>query len=343
MRQSKNILMAPLNWGLGHATRCIPIIKDLQRQGHRIIIASDGMALELLKKEFPKLEFETLPSYNITYAKISFFNRWHLLKQIPYVLKSIQKEKKMTAAFVKKYDLDMIISDNRFGVYSNNVKSVYLTHQLKVLSGWTGKFTTWIHKKIYNKYDEIWVPDVAGKPNLSGKLSHFSKYINYKIKYIGILSRMKPKNLPKKYDVLAILSGPEPQRSQLENILLAKFKHLNLKTVLIRGVVKGSKIVEKQHNTTIFNFTSAKETEQLINQSEAVICRSGYTSIMDMASMQKKVLMIPTPGQDEQQYLAGHLSKFFDVKIQTQKNIILTDNIISKLTAIDLPYQKNVF
>ncbi len=336
MRQTKNILVAPLNWGLGHATRCIPIIKDLQQQGHRLIIASDGLALELLKREFPNLEFEPLPSYNITYAKNAFFNRWHLLKQMPHILKTIKKEKKKTAELIKKHHLDLIISDNRFGVYSSDVKSVYITHQLKVLSGWTTPITTFIHYIIYKKYDKIWVPDVADEPNLSGKLGHNTKIPGNKIKYLGILSRMQPQKMEKKYDLLAILSGPEPQRTQLEKILLQKFKQLNIKTALIRGVINNDKDVENQHLTTIYNYVTAKDMEQLINRSDAVICRSGYTSVMDMASMQKKVLMIPTPGQDEQIYLAKHLAEKFGVTVQRQDNINLSDNILDNLKCIDI-------
>ncbi len=336
MRQSKNILIAPLNWGLGHATRCIPIIKDLQQQGHRIIIASDGGALKLLQGEFPELEFEKLPAYQITYAKQSWLNRWHLLKQLPHIIRTIRKERRLTDVLVKKHQLGLIISDNRFGVFSKEVKSIYITHQLKVLSGWTTKLTTWIHAKIYNKYDEIWVPDLAGKPNLSGKLSHFSKSINNKIKYIGILSRMKPKELPKKYDVLAILSGAEPQRSQLEKILLEKLKTLNLKIALVRGVIDNKKDVENQYDITIFNYVTGKELEQLINQSEAVICRSGYTSVMDMAVMHKKVLMIPTPGQDEQQYLARHLAENFQIKILRQKDLQLGRYLLDRLIPLQI-------
>ncbi len=336
MRQSKNILIAPLNWGLGHATRCIPIIKDLQRQGHRIIIASDGSALKLLQEEFPELEFEKLPAYQITYAKLSWLNRWYLIKQLPHIIRTMKKEQQLTDELVKKHQLDLIVSDNRFGVFSKEVKSIYITHQLKVLSGWTTKLTTWIHAKIYNRYNEIWVPDVAGNPNLSGKLGHDSKMNRKKIKYIGVLSRMKPKNLPKKYDVLAILSGPEPQRSQLENILLEKFKTLNLKIALVRGVIDNKKDVENQYDITIFNYATGKELELLINQSEAVICRSGYTSVMDMAVLQKKVLMIPTPGQNEQQYLARHLAENFQIKILRQKDLQLGRYLLDRLIPLQI-------
>ncbi len=336
MRQSKNILIAPLNWGLGHATRCIPIIKDLQRQGYCIIIASDGDALKLLQEEFPELAFEKLPSYNITYAKRSWLNRWHLFKQLLHIIRTVKQERQLTDELIKKYDLDLIISDNRFGIYSPKIKSIYITHQLKVLSGWTTKITTWIHAKIYNKYDEIWVPDVAGEPNLSGKLGHFSKSNKLKVRYIGILSRMKPKNLPKKYDVLAILSGPEPQRSQLEKKILNQFKTLNLKTVLVRGIVNKNKKVENQHNTTIYDYMTGKELEQLVNQSEAVICRSGYSSVMDMASMRKKILMIPTPGQDEQEYLARHLAQHFQIKIQNQHKLNISKKTLAKLHLINI-------
>jgi len=326
MRQTKNILIAPLNWGLGHATRCIPMIKKYQAEGHRIIIASDGAALKLLQKEFPDTIFETLPAYNITYARKAWLNSWHLLRQLPHILKTMQQERHVTEMLVDKYQIDTLISDNRFGVYSKKVFSVYITHQLRVLSGLTTFLTTWLHRKIYQKYDEIRVPDVAGKPNYSGKLGHLSRQ-NQKIKYIGIQSRMKPEKLTKKYDVLAVLSGPEPQRSLLEQKLLEVFKKTALKTALVQGLVNGTPKMINKNGTVVYNFLTSKDLEQLLNQSEIIIARSGYTSVMDLTALQKKVIWIPTPGQPEQVYLARYLSQTFDYKYVNQSQIS-EDNIL---------------
>ncbi len=330
MRKTKNILIAPLNWGLGHATRCIPIIKKLQVDGHRIIIASDGAALKLLQKEIDGAIFEKLPAYNITYAKNPRFNKWHLLNQLPRLFKIIKQENKITNKLIQKHHIDLLISDNRFGVYSPDIKSVYITHQLRVLSGWTSFITTWIHRRIYQKYDEIWVPDNVDQPNLSGKLGHLS-HTKLNIKYIGIQSRMTPKSYPKKYDVLAVLSGPEPQRSLLEKKLIKELGHLKTKSAIIQGIVGDKKTVAFKENLTVYNYVTSNELETLINSSEIIISRSGYTSIMDLVSLQKKVLWIPTPGQAEQVYLAGYLSKKYGCKTQKQNKINLNDEYLKNL------------
>jgi len=331
MRQTKNILIAPLNWGLGHAARCVPIIRQLQSEGHRIIIASDGDALQFLQEEFPDLTFEALPGYDITYARKPFWNKWHLLRQLPHIIKTMQAERKVTDLLVEKYHVNRIISDNRFGVYSKKVPSVYITHQLRVLSGATTWLTTYFHQKIYQKYDEIWVPDLAGKPNLSGRLGH-PRNVPEQVKYIGPLSRMVHHKVPKKYDVLVILSGPEPQRSLLEEKLLAELSQLALKTALVQGRVKGPRIQTSIRGIDVYNYLTAKDLESLINRSDSVILRSGYTSIMDMAIMQKKVLLIPTPGQPEQAYLAEYLALNFGILYQKQQNISLNNDLFSRLS-----------
>jgi len=330
MRQTKNILIAPLNWGLGHATRCIPMINKYQAEGHRLIIASDGAALKLLQKEFPDAIFEALPAYNITYARKAWLNPWHFLRKIPHILKTIRQERQVTEMLIDKYQIDILISDNRFGVYSKKVFSVYMTHQIRVLSNWTTFLTTWLHQKIYQKYDEIWVPDVAGKPNYSGKLGHLSRQ-NPKIKYIGIQSRMNQQKLTKKYDVLAVLSGPEPQRSLLEEKLLKIFKKLPLKTALVQGVVTGTPEMKNKNSTDVYNYLTSKDLERLINQSEIIISRSGYTSVMDLTVLQKKVIWIPTPGQPEQFYLARYLSQNFHYKFIIQGQTGRLHNIILAL------------
>jgi len=307
LSKSENILIAPLNWGLGHAVRCIPIIQQLQSEEHRIIIASDGDALHFLQKEFPGLTFEELPGYHITYARKSFWNKWHLLRQLPQIIKTMQAERKATDLLVEKYRINRIISDNRFGVYSKKIPSVYITHQLRVLSGVTTYLTTYFHRKIYQKYDEIWVPDREASPNLSGKLGHLDKNPE-NVSYIGALTRMQKKEIDKQYDILVILSGPEPQRSLLERKLLKIFQELPYKTALIQGKTGAEQTLTKLGNVSVYNYVLTGEMERLINASKVIISRSGYTSVMDLVSLQKKVIWVPTPGQTEQKYLAKHLA-----------------------------------
>jgi hypothetical protein len=300
---SKNILVAPLNWGLGHATRCVPIIQELLNNGFNPIIASDGVALALLKKEFPDLIALELPSYNIEYSRKGENFKWKLLKNSPKTIKGILSEQKIIEQWIKEYQLIGVISDNRLGLFTKKVPAVFITHQLRVLSGQTTWLTSFIHSVIIKKYKECWVPDAESKPNLSGKLGHLENS-SLNIKYLGVLSRLNYKKVKKKYDVMVLLSGPEPQRTMLEEKLLVEFNDYSKKVVFIKGKV---------------------EVEKTINESEMVLSRSGYTTVMDLAKLKKKAFFIPTPGQFEQEYLAIQLSKDGLVPTALQDNFSIKD------------------
>lgn len=307
--RKKRILVAALNWGLGHATRCIPIIKELQSHGFQLFLASDGDALRLLQKEFPDLPAIELPSYKIEYSKKSGFFKWKMLMNTPDILAAIKAEKKRTEDLVKELQLDAIISDNRFGVRSDQLKTnVFITHQLNVLSGNTTPLSSYIHRRYISKYQQCWVPDVEGENNLSGILGH-TKNTPDNVKYIGPLSRMEKIEVPLIYDYLIILSGPEPQRSILESILLKEFKNIEAKTLLIRGVLNEKQIKNDNPNLNIKNYLYGSSLEEAINSSRYVISRSGYTSLMDFAKLNKKAFFIPTPGQKEQEYLAKRMEE----------------------------------
>lgn len=319
---SKRILIAPLNWGLGHATRCMPIIDALIIHGFKPIIASDGNALLLLKKEYPKLEFIELPSYNIKYSKKGSFLKLKLLKDTPKILKTIKAENKIIQDFVTNNKIDGIISDNRLGIYSKMIPSVYITHQLNVLSGNTTWLSTKKHQKSIKKFDECWIPDYEGDNNLSGVLGR-SKNDLTTTKYIGVLSRFNKINLSKKYDLMVLLSGPEPQRTIIEEKLFIELKDYKGKVIFIKGTIESEQKVKTQNNLTIYNYMTSTELETAINESELVLSRSGYTTIMDLAKLEKKVFFIPTPGQYEQEYLARYLEKKHIAPYTSQKNFTL--------------------
>ncbi len=302
----KRILVAPLNWGLGHSTRCIPIIKALIEHHFEPVIASDGIALELLKKEFPDLEALTLPAYDITYSKKANSFKLKLIKDSPRLLKVIKKEKKLIKSIVEEKRIDGIISDNRFGVRHKNIPSVFITHQLRVLSGSTTWLSTKMHQKIITKFDECWVPDNLDEPNLSGALGHYDNYQS-NIKYLGPLSRFNKKNLNIVNDLMVLLSGPEPQRTFLEELLLKELQSCKGKVLFVKGKIERMQHVETIGHTTLYNFMTSEELETAINQSELILSRSGYTTIMDLAKLEKKAFFIPTPGQFEQEYLAEKL------------------------------------
>lgn len=328
MNIKKHILVAPLNWGLGHATRCIPIINALINHNFEPIIASDGIALQFLKKEFPKLLAIELPSYNIKYSKKGHHLKWRLIKDTPKIISAIYAEKKAIKAILLKYKISGIISDNRFGVFSKTVPSVYITHQLKVLSGSTTWLSSKIHLNYIKKFDEYWIPDVENEPNLSGKLGHLKKH-DLNLKYIGSLSRFSKIDCDKVYDLLVLLSGPEPQRTILEELLLEQIKRFNGKVLFVKGLVQPTQTIKKLDHITIYNFMQSKGLETAINESAIVLSRSGYTTIMDLAKLNKKAFFIPTPGQFEQEYLAKRFEKLllvpycnqYDFKIEMLNSV----------------------
>ncbi|MBL7473999.1 glycosyltransferase [Robertkochia sediminum] len=308
MRKMQRILVAPLNWGLGHATRCIPIIRELKANGFDPVIASDGVALELLKTEFDDLEFVELPGYQVEYAKKPGYFKWKLLLNSPKMMKAVAKERKLVKKLVKDLALDGIISDNRLGVYSKKVPSVFMTHQLNVLSGNTSAISTAIHQRYISKFDVCWVPDTAGEPNLSGVLGHPDRPL-HDVRYLGPLSRLEKLELPVKYDLFVLLSGPEPQRTLLEERLLDELQDFAGQVLFVRGKIEARQTVMSKGHMKVYNFMNSEQLEVAFSKSSLALCRSGYTTIMDLAKLEKKAFFIPTPGQYEQEYLAKRLDE----------------------------------
>ena len=324
MVEKKTLLVAPLNWGLGHAARCIPIIRELQADGYTVIIASDGDALALLIKEFPDVETVKLPSYAISYPKKGADFTRKMLTSGPRLLKAIRAEHKVLDKLIETYNIDGVISDNRLGLYTSKVPTVYITHQLRVLSGKTTWLSTYLHKKFIKRFDECWVPDYRGDVNLSGKLGHPKKEF-IPTKYIGPLSRMKPAEVSPKYKAIAVLSGPEPQRTLLEEILLRELKKYPGKVLLVQGLVEEEQTTSKTGDIKIVNYLTSSELEKAINASEFVISRSGYTTIMDLACLGKRAFFIPTPGQTEQEYLAERLKNKGLIPYSKQEDFKIKD------------------
>ena len=334
-----NILVAPLNWGLGHATRCIPVIHALEASGFTPILASDGVALAMLRKEFPHLQTFELPSYEIEYAKNGENFKWKMLKNTPKMIEAILKEKKIVKKWVKEYGLAGIISDNRLGVFSKKVPSVFMTHQLNVLTGNTTWISSKMHQFIIKKYTECWVPDREEKPNLTGKLGHL-KNPGDKIRYIGPLSRLRKLDMPKKYDLMVILSGPEPQRGILENQLREDLQRYQGEIIFVSGKIEARQKKEQLGHMTFYNFMTTDQLEIAFNESEKVLCRSGYTTVMDLAKLGKKAFFIPTPGQYEQEYLARKLKKDGLVPYASQENFRI-ENLLEIDIFKGLPTMEN--
>ncbi len=299
-----NIIVAPLNWGLGHATRMVPIIQSLLNKKHQVHLASDGEALTVLKQTFPTLPTTELPSYNIQYKHKSLLRNSFSLSA--NMLRAIPKEKRAMNLFAKAIEADIIISDNRYGCYTDFTQNIFVTHQLNIPTGkLTEKGVNIINQQLLKPFDRIWVPDYPNSPNLAGKLSHNAAF--RKIQYVGGLSRFHPISAKSKtIDVLVILSGPEPQRSYFEAVIRQQLARTPLKTVIVRGKPQET---SKPHSNTI-NYATTSELSHLMASSKIIISRSGYSTIMDYAALglfsskETKIIFVPTPGQPEQIYLA---------------------------------------
>ena len=326
--ERKTILLCVLNWGIGHAARCVPLIEKWLGENKRVVIASDGAALQMLQVEFPTLLFEELPPYNVQYDKGSNMV-FAMARQLPKFINAINAEHKTLNKLIEKYQPEMVVADSRFGCHTTKTKSVFITHQLHLIMPKAWKWMEPLvnhfnHKQIAN-FDECWVPDVEGEDNLSGKLSHPALP---NVQYIGTLSRFKKAiKVEKKLDVLAVLSGPEPQRTLLEEKLRKQLSKSGLKYLLVRGVPNKS-----TNKTNEVNYMNARELSTTIAESKLVICRSGYSTIMDLMTLQAdtKIVFIPTPGQTEQEYLAERITeKGFGISVLQEEfeESHLTENL----------------
>lgn len=308
---NSTILVAPLDWGLGHATRCIPLIRHLQLLGCTVIIAAEGGQEKLLKQEFPFLEFVHLPGYRIKYTSRRVFFLLSILLQLPKIYRAIRNEKKWLNNFLVERPVHAVLSDNRYGLSHANVRCVFITHQLTVKAPFALAERI-IQKLIYkfvSKFSVCWIPDEKGNVNFAGKLSHPKTLMSIPLTYLGGLSRFEKKEELKKYDLLIVLSGPEPQRTILENIMLSEMKMFAGKVLMVRGLPGYTNMLTSSKDVIIKNHLSAAEMEMAFNASEFIISRTGYTTVMDIFKLQKKAILIPTPGQTEQEYLATHLYK----------------------------------
>ena len=303
------ILVCPLNWGLGHATRCVPIIRKLMTEGHETVIVADGFPLVFLKREFPSLRFIEFPSYSIYYAS-GKSQVGAMLFNFPNIIKGIITEHFWLRSFLRTEHFDQVISDNRFGMWNKRVHSVYITHQLMVKMPVNmmllEPFVHLIHKAFITRYDECWIPD-RETGGLSGDLSH--KYpLPRNAKFIGTLSRFQGmENIQPNtdYDVVAVISGVEPQRTIFEENLMLKYKNRPEKTLIVQGQPQAMNHERKIGNITLVSHLEDVELVAVLLGAKKIICRSGYSSIMDLDALKclHKAELIPTPGQTEQEYL----------------------------------------
>lgn len=302
------VIVAPLNWGLGHATRCVALIDYLLTQGTKVIIASDGISLKLLQREFPHLQTYELPSYGILYKHHNM--ALNMVLQGPSIAKAYMEELNAAKKIVSETSATVIVSDNRLGFRTPSTKNYYITHQVNILHPihFISKLASRLHKYIIDKFDQCWIPDFAGDSSLAGNLS-ISTHLKHAV-YLGPLTRIENKKSTLKWDICILLSGPEPQRTILENALIKIVPSWGEKQILlIRGTENDNPNIKSiSHQSTIIHLGNTKEITDALQSSRLLIARSGYTTVMDIAQLDIKAIFIPTPGQTEQEYLARTLN-----------------------------------
>lgn len=320
----KKVLVAPLNWGLGHVSRCVPVIRALEDSGAEVFLASDGVAMGLMQAEFPHLPSIVLPSYGIRYHSNNMV--LNIARQLPRILYAAAAEHRETDRIVRKYAIQGIISDNRYGCFHRLTRNVLITHQLNLrIPGRPLEYVTnQLLRLALRPFDDIWVPDTDSQDGLSGALSHPPAGLN-NTSYIGILSRatQAPAHEEPEYDAAVILSGPEPQRTLLEQLLLDQASRLPYRFMFVQGKTGAKTHSRPSENISMVSYMTGTELNKLYAASQFVVCRSGYSSLMDLAASGKKGVLVPTPGQTEQEYLARHLSESNRFVAQEQSRIDL--------------------
>lgn len=327
------ILVAPLDWGLGHATRCIPIIRELLQQGAEVWLAGEGAQEQLLRLEFPDLPFLQLKGYRVKYASTRSGVIIKIIMQSPRFLKAVKREHEWLKKTVKENNIDAVISDNRYGLYHTEIPCIFITHQLAIkspLGKWSERLLQKKNYKYINRFAECWVPDLPGDDNLAGDLSHPAVIPKVPVKYIGWLSRFyKRPSQEKTGHLLIVLSGPEPQRSLFETTVIRDIARYEGSATIVRGLPGTHSLLPSTNSIRIYNHLPAKQLNEEMEMAEFVISRSGYSTVMDIAALQKKSILVPTPGQTEQEYLAGYymekgiacaaLQQFFSLPEELQK------------------------
>ncbi len=341
-------MVAPLDWGLGHTTRCIPIIRELISAGCEVFLAAEKGCAILLSKEFPLLRILPLRGYRITYSANERLFLLKMVFQIPKIATAIRREHLWLQTVIKEHGIDTVISDNRFGMHSRQAYTLFITHQLHIKTGnrFTEKVAQWINYRRIRKFNECWVPDAEGEQNLAGDLSHPAEMPGIPVKYIGPLCRFEKKDTECKFELLVMLSGPEPQRTILENILLPRLYRLKINTALVRGLPAAApESIPVNEYLCIWDHLPGEEMEKLIATSKIVIARSGYTTIMELAAMHKKAILIPTPGQNEQEYLAKYLSEK-KYCISAKQSVFDLTAVLQEMKIYETsgfpPYQNNI-
>lgn len=338
IKNTLHILVAPLDWGLGHTTRCMPVIQHLLHSGHRVLFAGNEQQRGYVLATLPQLPIVHLNGYNISYAKQGNMFMAAIAGQVPKVMRAIGQEHEWLKKIVAEHSIDAVISDNRYGLHHAAIPCAIMTHQLQVMSGmgaWVDNMLRKLHYHYLQKFNTCWVVDVPDAPGLAGALSHPAT-LPHNATYVGLLSQIPISNNVSKDYLLVLLSGPEPQRTLLSRQLWAQLQSYKGQVVFAEGKADADAPAHIPAHIRHYPILTKDNLETILQGAAMVICRSGYSTIMDLVKLQKKAILIPTPGQTEQEYLAKQLQQQGIYPYLSQ-----TDFEINKAMAIaaQFPYQ----
>ena len=317
----KRVMVCPLDWGLGHASRMIPVIDRYRKAGYRVFIGGSGKSGMLLKNTFPALTYIHLPSPEIRYASNGIWLIPALIFQIPALLISVFREHNQIKEIIKDYEIDIVVSDNRYGLFSKKAYCILVTHQvsptLPHAISWAEVPLHLILRILMLRFHACWVPDFPDpRNNLSGRLSHRFR-LPGNARYIGILSRfnemadMEFENPEMRYELVIIVSGPEPQRKIFRDLAISEAIKMTGRVLIISGSVENEALtgIHKHPRIEVVPHLETSVFRKVLLQAGIIVCRSGYSGIMDLVSLGRSAILVPTPGQSEQEYLAEYLSQ----------------------------------
>jgi hypothetical protein len=317
LNKKKNILICPLEWGFGHAGRMIALASRLREMNYNILFGAGEKHLTFIRNEMPGLTYINFPGFRPGYSR--FLPQYIiLLLEIPLLLFHIIREHIRLGRIIPEHSVDIVISDNRFGLWNKSIKTIYVTHQPLIPLPKPFSFLEFIgvllHRLVIIKYSLCFIPDLPGDLNLSGRLSHCVK-LPQNVRFVGILSRFSgtSPSRDESHDgtghYTVILSGPEPQRGILEKKLTHILKDKKHPSIFLLGNPDKPDSMIRSGNIICYNHLPGPAMKEVIAGSEAIVTRSGYTTIMELVSLNCSALLIPTPGQTEQEYLARYLSE----------------------------------
>lgn len=293
--QNKRILISVLNWGMGHVSRSIGIIYQLIKQENTVIIACDDSQKKIFSEYFPELQFISHEGYPFQFDGKGNF-RWDLTKRLSKLKTRLTEERKQVTSYVGQHNIDVVLSDHRYGFLSKDVPSVFITHQVNLPVKWYEKIVDSFHKRLMSSFRFIWVLDFDDS-RLAGRLSQVDK--NDKCIHIGPYSRfmLYDKVISKSATQLLVASGPIIYAQLFVDNQLDKQSAVNLKVIAPTDVV-----VPREFERVANNWHSQ---DQAFLVAQKIISRPGYSTIMDAHFLECETEFYPTPGQEEQIYLNG--------------------------------------